>query len=320
MKIAIFALIIGLSSFGLAQEPLNVLTTIGMLGDVAENVGGACVAVSALIGPGLDPHLYRASAGDVQRLEQAELILYGGLNLEAQLGQVLGRLGQRRPTLAVMEQVSSERLIEEDEEDGEIVYDPHLWMDAALWAETIDIIAEAITDLRPECREAVAENAESYRAQLLALDAWARDTLTSIPEAQRILITAHDAFYYFAEAYGFTASEGIQGISTEAEASIADIRAVVDEVVASGVRAIFPESTINPRTVQAVQAAVRDRGFEVAIGDELYSDAMGDPGTPEGTYIGMIRSNVIAVTEALGGEVAPWPSELADWAAQWGLE
>lgn len=319
MKAAVFALIIGILSFALTQQPLNVLTTIGMLGDVAENVGGECVSVSVLIGPGLDPHLYRASAGDVQRLEQAELILYGGLNLEAQLGQVLGRLGQRRPTLAVMEQISTELLIE-DEDDAAYEYDPHLWMDPALWAQTVDIIAAAITELRPECDAVISENAESYRAQLLALDAWARDTLASIPEAQRILITAHDAFYYFAEAYGFVASEGIQGITTEAEASIADIRAVVDEVVASGVRAIFPESTINPRTVEAVQAAVRDRGFDVAIGDELYSDAMGDPGTPEGTYIGMIRSNVIAVAEALGGEVAPWPSELAEWAAQWGLD
>jgi manganese/zinc/iron transport system substrate-binding protein len=317
MKAILLALLLVMLSLSTAQEPLRVLATIGMIGDVAQNVGGECVAVETLIGAGIDPHLYRASARDVERLEQAELILYGGLNLEAQLGQVLGRLGQRRPTLAVMEQVDAEQLLEEDDDDA---YDPHLWMDAALWAETIDIIAEQIVSLRPECAEAVAENAARYREALLALDAWARASLASVPAERRLLVTAHDAFYYFARAYDFEASEAVQGISTEAEASIADIRAVVDFVVTNEVPAIFPETTINPRNIEAVQAAARDRGFEVAIGDELFSDAMGDEGTPEGTYIGMIRHNVIAITEALGGTVAPWPEELAAWAVAWGLE
>lgn len=318
MKVMLPALLAGWLSLSVAQAPLQVLATIGMIGDVAANVGGACVTVATLIGPGVDPHLYRASARDVERLEQAELILYGGLNLEAQLGQVLGRLGQRRPTLAVLEQIDSALLLEEEDEDD--AYDPHLWMDAALWAETIDIIAEQIVSLRPECAEAVAENAARYREALLALDAWARASLASVPAERRLLVTAHDAFYYFARAYDFEASEAIQGISTEAEASIADIREVAEFVVARQVPVIFPETTINPRNIEAVQAAARDRGFEVAIGDELFSDAMGDAGTPEGTYIGMIRHNVIAITEALGGTVAPWPPELADWAAAWGLE
>lgn len=306
------------SNLGQAESPLRVVTTIGMIGDVAQEVGGECVSVEVLMGPGTDPHLYRASAGDVQRLSEAELILYGGLQLEGRMQDVLARLSDRVPTLAVMEQIDRDALLPDEDEDLE--YDPHLWMDVNLWAQTTHIIAEALTNQRPECENAISDNAERYRDELHALHDWARATLTSVPAEQRVLITAHDAFYYFAEAYDFTASEGVQGISTESEASIADIRAVVDEVIEHQVPAIFPETTINPRNIEAVQAAAQDRGFDVAIGGELYSDAMGDEGTPDGSYIGMIRHNVLTIAEALGGESAPWPEALQAWAERWELE
>lgn len=298
-----------------AQPPLNVVATIGMASDVVREVGGECVEVTTLMGPGTDPHLYRASAGDVAALSAADLIVYGGLHLEGKMVDVLARLGERQPTLAIMEQIDRQHLLADDDEDLE--YDPHLWMDVSLWAKTVDIAASALLELRPECAGIIEANRTRYAGELAALHDWAKATLATVPRQQRILVTAHDAFYYFAPAYDFDASEAVQGISTETEASVADIREVADFVTARQVPAIFPETTISPRNIEAVQAAVHDRGWDVAIGGELFSDAMGDEGSPEGTYIGMIRSNVLTIVEALGGEGAPWPEELSGWAERW---
>jgi manganese/zinc/iron transport system substrate-binding protein len=312
-------LLLILGSLALAQEPLRAVATVGMVGDVVGEVGGDCVMVTTLMGPGTDPHLYRASAGDVRTLDEAEVIFYAGLRLEGQMVDVLERLGQRRPALAVMETVPREALIEEDEDEA-LEFDPHLWMDPSLWARTIDGVAEMLIELRPDCEARILENAERYETKLLALHGWARETLATIPQERRVLVTAHDAFYYFGRAFSFDVVEGIQGISTEAEAGVADIRATVDLVVSRGVPAIFPETTVNPRNIEAVRAAARDRGFEVMVGGELFSDAMGEAGSWQGTYIGMIRSNVLTVAEALGGEKAPWPEALRPWAERWGLD
>lgn len=300
-------------------QPLAVVATTGMVADVVRNVGGDCVAVTTLMGPGIDPHLYRASAGDIDTLAQAEIIFYNGLNLEGQLAEVLGSIARRTPTVAVAEKaVVGESLLEgEDAFEGQP--DPHLWMDASLWAETAEVVAAALSANHTACEESeVMARAEAYEGQLLALHGWVARSVASIPEAQRILVTAHDAFAYFGAAYDIQV-EAIEGISTEAEASLADIRNTANMVVETGVPAIFVETTVSPRTIEAVQAAARDRGAEVTIGGELFGDAMGEEGSAEGSYIGMIRSNTITIVTALGGEVADWPEVLSDWAETWGL-
>ncbi len=305
-----------------AEPPLAVVGTTGMVADMVREVGGPCVDVVALMGPGIDPHLYRASAGDVDRLGRADLIVYNGFNLEGQLGAVLAAVGRRAPTLALAEAIGTahpddDQLLEgEDEFAGSS--DPHLWGSVDLWSRGTGVVATAIADLRPACADDVRARATAYAAQLAALHEWALASTASVPEPERVLITSHDAFAYFGAAYGFDVA-GIEGISTESEASIADIRETADLVVESGVSAIFIETTISPRTIEAVQAAVRDRGTEVAIGGALFGDAMGDAGTAEGTFVGMVRHNVVTVVTALGGQVAPWPDALSGWAEAWNL-
>jgi len=304
-----------------SDGPLRIVATTGMIADLAAEVGGDCVEVEALMGPGIDPHLYRASAGDVDRLGGADLILYNGFRLEGQLGAVLERLARRTPTVAVAERIAAAdaaaALLE-----GEAAYagqtDPHLWLDARLWAGGAAVVAAEVARLRPDCAADVGDRAADVAAAIAALHDWAVASLGSVPAEHRTLVTSHDAFRYFGRAYGL-AVHGIEGISTESEASIADIRATADLVVATGVPALFVESTLSPRTIEAVQAAVADRGREVAIGGSLYGDAMGDAGAPDGTYLGMVRHNVVTIATALGGSVAPWPEALAAWAEAWGL-
>ena len=298
------------------SPPLNVVATIGMIADVAQEVGGECVNVEAMMGPGVDPHLYQASASDVATLRNAEQIFYSGYSLEGQLGDVLERFSERTPTLAVAPaSIDPASLITSQDVYG---IDPHLWMDVSLWAQTLPTLNAALSEARPDCAATFDANTERYQTQLLALHEWVTDSIASIPDEQRILVTAHDAFGYFGRAYDIDV-EGIQGISTETETGIADIRNMTDIVVDRAVPALFIESTINPRTVQAVIDAAQQRGQVVEIGGELYSDAMGDPDTVDGTYMGMIYRNTQHIVEALGGTLAPLPEAMNDWATEWKL-
>jgi manganese/zinc/iron transport system substrate-binding protein len=313
--LAVAALSIGVPAFATAGP--QAVATVGMLADVAENVAGECVAVETMMGPGTDPHLYKASAGDVRLLSSADAILYAGNNLEGQLGEVLGKLAERRPTMAVAEAAVPEaRLLAFA---GAHYPDPHVWMDVSQWALTAPVIAGVLSPLAPDCAEAMQARAADYAQQLAALHEWVRASVATIPEQQRILVTAHDAFASYGRAYGIEVA-GIQGISTESEAGIADIRQTADIVVARKVPAVFIESTINPRTIQAVIDAVRERGHPVALGPQLYSDAMGEAGTAAGTYIGMIHANTVSIVTALGGSPVALPGELAAWAAKWQLQ
>ena len=298
-------------------EPPKAVTTIGMIADVAANIAGECVTVDAMMGTGVDPHLYRASAGDVRSLQEADVILYSGYSLEGQLGEVLGKLGERKPTIAVSpEAVDTNRLIETDDAYG---VDPHLWMDASLWRDIVPVINEAFAGIAPDCAADMKGRAGAYEEKLTALHGWIEASMASIPTEQRILVTAHDAFSYFGRAYGIEV-QGVQGISTESEAGIADIREMVDIVVDRQVPAIFVESTINSRTIQAVIDAAAGRGQEVEIGGELFSDAMGDPGTAGGTYIGMLVQNTLTIVQALGGQALAFPGALEDWAMAWNVK
>lgn len=306
-------------SFGIVHAqvaPPNVVATVGMIGDVAAELAGSCAQVRTLMGPGSDPHLYRASAGDVRLLERADMVLYSGLHLEAGLARVLEGFSSRTPTVAVAESAvpESSRLSSVGN-----VFDPHVWMDVALWHGAAGVIADALTrasSATGACAEQIAERHAAYGALLEDLDAWSRAAIATIPERQRVLVTAHDAFAYFGRAYGIEV-EGIQGISTETEAAVADIRRVAQLMVDRGIPALFVESTINPRTVTAVLEAVRQRGGEAELGSELYADALGAAGTPEGTYVGMVLHNVRAITAALGGQLPALPATLVAWEARW---
>ena len=307
--------LVGAYGTALAQEaPARVVASVGMVGDVAAELAGTCAQVDTLMGPGVDPHSYRATASDVRAVQEADLVLYVGLGLEARLGEVLARLSTRTRVVAV----GDEAVAVADRLTGEGgTVDPHAWMDPDLWRSVAARVATALAEVAPAvCADAFAARVVAYDALLVDLDAWTTATIASIPESARVLVTAHDAFEYFGRAYGLEVV-GLQGLSTVAEASLGDVRATADLIVERGVPAVFVESTINPRTIESVRVAVRDRGGAVALGGELFSDAFGSAGTPEGTYVGMIVHNAATVATALGGAPAPLPTALADWLARW---
>lgn len=280
----------------LAGRKVRAVTTTGHVADLVRNVGGDRVEVVGLMGPGVDPHLYRASERDVARLAEADVVFYNGLHLEGKLGALFAEMARRRPTVAVTDCMPRERLREAPEFQGQ--YDPHVWFDVALWKLAADCVERALVRLDPAHGSLYVANADRHRREMDDLHAWVQAEIRSIPRERRVLVTAHDAFGYLGRQYGLEVV-GLQGISTETEAGIEDVRALARLVAERGVKAIFVESSVPRRTVEAVQAAARAMGREVAIGGELYSDALGEPGTPEGTYIGMVRHNVGAIVRAL---------------------
>jgi len=284
----------------LAQREIRVVTTIGMITDVVKHVGGERVQVKGLMGPGVDPHLYKASEGDVIRLGSADLVFYNGLHLEAQMGRVLERMADTGvTTVAVTDDIARDVLLAPPEFEGN--YDPHVWFDVTLWAKSVERVRDTLMELDPTHAELYQTNAERYLQELDELHAYVKGQAERVQAGQRVLVTAHDAFNYFGRAYGFEV-KGLQGISTATEASIADVQELADFIAQRRIVAIFIESSVPQRTVEAVQAAVRAKGFAVQIGGELFSDAMGNPGTEEGTYIGMVRHNVDTIVNALLGQ------------------
>lgn len=283
----------------LAARPIRVVATTGMVGDLVRNVGGERVEVITLMGPGVDPHLYKASADDVVQLQRADIIFYNGLHLEAAMSEVFERMQSRRRTVAVTGGIPREALLPSDQYDNQ--FDPHVWFDVALWRQTVEYVRDALIDLDPSHASIYRTNAESYGRQLDELHAYVQSQAALVPADQRVLVTAHDAFRYFGRAYGFEV-HGLQGISTVVEAGAADVQQLADFIATRRIPAIFVETSVPQRTLAAVQSAVRARGFEVRIGGELFSDAPGDPGTPEGEYIGMVRHNIDTIVTALRGD------------------
>jgi manganese/zinc/iron transport system substrate-binding protein len=252
------------------------------------------------MGPGVDPHLYKASEGDVIRLQEADVIFYNGLHLEAQMGDVLERLnGFGIKTVAVTDQIDRSLLESPLQFQGN--YDPHVWFDVTLWMKAVEQVRDTLIEIDPESSSQYEANAEAFLMELEDLHQYVLDQANTIPAEQRILITAHDAFNYFGRAYGFDV-RGLQGISTEAQAGTADVQALADFIVENQIPAVFVESSVPQRNVEAVQAAVQAQGFDVKIGGSLYSDAMGSEGTPEGTYVGMVRHNIDTIVSALTGD------------------
>lgn len=276
--------------------PIKITASTGMIADVARAVGGKHVQVIALMGPGVDPHLYKATQGDLEKLSSADLILYNGLHLEGKLADVFVKMASRVKTVAIGDAMPEDQLREPPEFDGH--YDPHVWFDVKLWTNTVPFVRDVLAEMDAENARDYEANAEAYLKQLADLDEYARTQLATVPREQRVLITAHDAFGYLGDAYDIDVM-GLQGISTASEYGLNDLERVNDEIVKRKIKAVFVESSIPTKSIEALVRGVESKGHTVTIGGELFSDAMGAEGTPEGTYIGMVRHNVDTIVSAL---------------------
>ena len=276
---------------------LDVVATTSIVADAVRAVGGEDVRVTALMGPNVDPHLYRPSEGDVGRMASADVVVVNGLDLEGKMGEALEQLSARGTRVAALaEAVPDSSRRQSVQFEG--AFDPHVWMDPGLWRFVTDRAAEALAEADPENADAYAARAEAYADSLAALDAELRQRLAAVPESRRVLVTAHDAFEYFGRAYGFEV-RGLQGLSTATEAGTADVQDLARFVAERGIPAMFVETSVSERSIRAVQEAARARGAEVAIGPPLYSDALGDAASGADTVLGMLRSNAEAVVRGL---------------------
>ena len=289
------------SMAGAAGAALQVVATTGMIGDVARHVARDRADVHTIMGEGVDPHLYKPVASDVRRIMGADVVLYNGLKLEGRMGDIFERAAARgkfvRPVAAM---VDESFLLEPEDQPGHP--DPHVWMDVKAWIAATDAVAIALCQADPAGCETYRKNAAAYTVELAELDAYVAEVIASIPKNQRVLVTAHDAFSYFGRAYGLEVM-GIQGISTESEAGLADVSSLVLMLVNRRIPAVFVESSVPDKYVRALIEGAAAKGHTVVVGGELFSDAMGRPGTWEGTYRGMIDHNVSTVARALGGDV-----------------
>jgi manganese/zinc/iron transport system substrate-binding protein len=285
-------------SADLSGQAIDIVATTGMIADAAAHVGGTRVNVKALMGPGVDPHLYKASASDVDKLDDADVIFYNGLHLEGRMQEIFERLAENKPTFPVTATIDESRLLSPPQFEGN--HDPHIWFDVDLWSETVRTVETRLGELDPQSAELYTQNANAYISELKALDIWVTDQIETIPSAARVLITAHDAFGYFGERYGMEV-RGLQGTSTATEAGAADVQDLADFITERQIAAIFVESSVPQETIEAVEKAVQSRGWDVQIGGQLFSDAMGADGTLEGNYVGMVRYNVTTIVTALTG-------------------
>lgn len=282
-----------------AGKKLNVVATTGMIADATRQIAGDLAEVKGLMGPGVDPHSYRQTRTDIAALARADLVLWHGLYLEAQMEEFMTNLAKRNKVVAVAEVLPKDTLISHATYKNK--YDPHVWMNPEMWTGVIRAVRDALIEARPESREIFEANAARHLEEIAGLVAYSKRILASVPKESRVLLTAHDAFNYFGRAYDFEVI-GIQGISTESEAGLNRISELVDLIVERRIRAVFVESSVSDRNIRALIEGAAAKGHDVTIGGELFSDAMGEPGTYEGTYIGMIDHNTTTIARALGGE------------------
>lgn len=272
---------------------INVVTTIAQIGEPLSVIGGDRLNVKSLMGPSVDPHLYKATQSDMETLEEADIIFYNGLHLEANMVEIFEKISESKPVLAVGETIPEESLLK----DEKGVVDPHIWFDLDLWQQALDAAVEQLKEFSPEDADYFEENKKKYFARLADLKKEA-EKLADIPESQRVLVTAHDAFGYFGRMHGIKVV-GLQGLSTDSEIGVTDIQDTIDIIKKYKVPAVFIESSINEKSIKAVIEGAKSEGINVTLGGELYSDAMGEEGTEEGTYIGMYRHNINTIYEAL---------------------
>jgi manganese/zinc/iron transport system substrate-binding protein len=302
----LFGFVLLLSACGSnAEEPnaegskvrIYVVTTIAQIAEPLSVIGGDRVKVESLMGPGVDPHLYNATQGDIKTLESADLVFYNGLHLEGKMTEIFANISKTKPVLAVGETIPKEKLLQDEE--GAI--DPHVWFDIDNWKHALEAAVSALKEYSPEDSDYFEENKKKYFAELDLLKKEAIDKMSRIPKEKRVLVTAHDAFGYFGRMFNMKVV-GLQGLSTEDEIGISDIESTIELLLEYKIPAIFVESSINPNSIRAVIEGASSRGLDVKQGGELFSDAMGEAGTVEGTYIGMYRHNVETIYHALTGE------------------
>lgn len=294
-------LILGCWGLALANPAptLQVVTTVNFVTDLVQQIGGSRIKVNGLMGPGVDPHLYKATAGDVRLLQRADAIFYLGLNLEGKMTDLFARLPR---AVALGQAIPPERLIQPAGGfEGRYLYDPHVWFDVQVWRLTLAPVVQTLSQLDPAGAPEYRQRAQAYDQQLQQLDRWILQEIGQIPVQQRLMITAHDAFAYFGRRYGLEV-RGLQGLSTASEVGARDVQKLAQLIAERQIGAIFVETSVSRRTLEAVVAAVRARGGKVQIGGELFSDAAGSPTTPEGTYLGMMRHNVQTLVSGLKGK------------------
>ncbi|WP_397376200.1 metal ABC transporter solute-binding protein, Zn/Mn family [Paenibacillus sp. sptzw28] len=275
---------------------IKITTTIGMIADMVKQVGGEHVEVTGLMKAGVDPHLYKASQGDIEKLDNAEIIFYNGLHLEGKMVEIFENMAKKKTVIAVSDKIDRSTLRSGAEMETE--YDPHIWFDVRHWMTATESVRDTLVEKDPENADDYRNNAENYLKQLRLLHDEVAEKIKSIPEASRVLVTAHDAFGYFGDAYGIKVM-GLQGISTASEAGTKDVTDLRDYLVENKIKAVFIESSVPRKAIDAVIQGAKAKGHEMNIGGELFSDAMGEEGTPEGTYIGMVRHNVEIIVGAL---------------------
>lgn len=278
-----------------ADKPL-VVTTTGQVADAVKRIAGDMVEVKSLMGPGVDPHLYKATQGDLQVLEDADIIFYNGLELEGKMSDIFEKMKKEKSVVAIGEVVPKERILN-DEAHPEL-FDPHIWFDIDVWKIATQEITKTLAKEFSTNEEQFKENEVKFFQELDELNEWTKERISEIPKEQRVLVTAHDAFNYFGESNGMEV-RGLQGLSTDAEYGLKDIQNVVNFLVEQNIKAVFIESSVSDKAMNAVIEGAKEKGHTIQIGGELYSDAMGAEGTEEGTYIGMYKHNVNTIVDSL---------------------
>jgi manganese/zinc/iron transport system substrate-binding protein len=302
MKKTVFIITVIIGLVSCKQEKrdngkLKVVTTTTMITDMLKNIGGDAIEIQGLMGSGVDPHLYKASEGDVSKLFHADVVFYNGLHLEGKLVEVFEKMqSQNKTTIAVAQAIDKKGLIGSDYFASN--YDPHIWFNISYWKQATKFVVNKLKELDPKNAETFEENGIAFLAELDMLEDEVAMVVNTLPEEQRILVTAHDAFNYFGQAYNFQVV-GLQGLSTATEAGVQDVQKLAGFIIENKIKAIFVESSVPRRTIEALQAAVQSKGHKVAIGGTLYSDALGNSGTVEGTYVGMFKYNVNTIVNAL---------------------
>lgn len=288
-----------------AGKKLRIVTTVGMVSDLVQQVAGEHAEVVGLMGAGVDPHLYKPTRDAASLLSGAQIVVASGLHLEGRMQETLDQLAKSGKPVLVVTDVLREKHADKLRKLGDQPdqFDPHVWMDAGLWKECAGGLAEQLAKVDPDHAADFRANAAKYQAELTALDKYAREAIATIPEERRYLLTAHDAFEYFSRAYSIPV-RSVQGVSTDSEAGLADQNALVQFIVEHKIPAVFIESSVPPKSVQAVLEGAAAKGSNVQPGGELFSDAMGAEGTYEGTYLGMIDHNVTTIVRALGGKAS----------------
>jgi len=279
------------------NEKLKVVSTTTMLTDLLKQLAGDKIELKGLMGPGVDPHLYKASEGDVSKLFNADVIIYNGLHLEGKMVDLFEKMQkQGKKTIAIAQAIPKSELIDVDGSSSH--FDPHIWFSVSNWKSVSVFVVDKLMEIDPGNANHYKSNLEKYLNELEALEVYNADKIEQVPQNKRVLITAHDAFEYFGREYGFEV-KGLQGISTVSEAGAADVKNLANFIAERKIPALFIESSVSHRNIEALQAAVKSRGYNVIIGGELFSDALGSAGTAEGTYIGMYKHNIKTITDAL---------------------